>query len=120
MKIKSVLKVIEQFNAWVSLLTNTRLKGQCDTYKIESKDTLGKGLTLHIALATIFEPLAKVIKGKYVKLLKWQNKFRLPKMWLEAPESRTHGLKDEDKERQGIELPKWTIEETYKEYYFAT
>ena len=71
MTTKSVLKVIEQFNAWVSLLIDTRLKGQYDTYKIESKDILGKRLALPIDLAIVFELLAKVIEDKDVKLLKW-------------------------------------------------
>ena len=60
---------MEQFNAQVSLFTDTRLKGQCGTCKIESNNTLDKGFALPTALTTIFEPLAKVIKGKDVELL---------------------------------------------------
>ena len=70
MKTESVLKVIEQFKARVSLLTDTRLKGQWGTYKTESKATLGKGLALPKVLATVFEPLAKVTEGKDVELLR--------------------------------------------------
>ena len=70
MKTESVLKVIEQFNAWVSLLTDIRLKGQCGICKTKSEDTLSKGFALLVDLATIFEPLVKVTEGKDVELLK--------------------------------------------------
>ena len=70
MQIESISKVIDQFNARVNLLTETRLERQYRTYKTKSKNTLGKGFALPTALASVFEPLAKVIEGKDVELLK--------------------------------------------------
>ena len=49
-----------------------------------------------IALATIFELLAKVTKGGDTKLVKWANKWGLLEIWLGAAKWRTYGPKDED------------------------
>ena len=70
---------------------------------MESKGTKGKGFALPTTFATIFEPIAKVTKGKDVE---WVNKLRLPKIWLKAPRSRIHNLRDEDFMRWEIELLK--------------
>ena len=57
---------------------------------------MAKGFALPIDLTTVFKPLTKVIEGKDVKFLKWENKCGLLEMWLDASKSRTLGPRYED------------------------
>ena len=70
----------------------------------KSKGREGKGLAVLTALATALDPLANFTEGKEIELVKWENKWGLPEIWLEAPESKTHG--------QAVESPEWALEAT--------